>query len=281
MAELLPRLEAELSPAMVRDDGTPATPRSLAEGHPTTGHFLLWVTPPLEGGLSIEARLEAQPVRHELEVVLGAGDPDPGDPARRYFGLWRLPADLPLVTARIEVASPEGAPVRSRYLGPRGGHPVAGHGWVDPREEILRAPPRGMPRALHDIVAPGPPAGSETVVWELVAHGDFSGAVRKAGRHILRGPDEVRREWERLHQGQLAVGPPPHLPTRGEVVVALYQGVLPEARRRHRVVGVWKADAVLVVGVREGTEEAEGGDSPYLWVRAVCPPGTRVEVRPM
>lgn len=275
--ELPARLEAELAPAMVSSDGAPATPRSLAEGKPITGHFLLWVSSPLEGGLQIQEGLKARPVRHELDVALEAGAAAPGAPARRYFGLWHLPADLPLLTARVAVAGSERT--RARFLGPRSGHREEGRGWVEAQDHILRAPPAGMPRAIRDAVNPQAPG--EPVAWELVAHGDYSGAVRKAGRRVLRDPGTVRREWERIHQGQLAVGPAPRLAPRGEVFVALYQGQLDTARGRRRVVGVWMSDGGLVVGVRSGGAEAAAGDSPYVWVRAQCPSGTRVEVRPM
>lgn len=279
MAELRARLEAELAPAVVGVDGSPATARSLAEGAPASGAFLLWVSPPLPAAGELREQLEARPVRHELRVDLVA-TPRSGAPGRRWFSLWHLPADLPLLTARVAVGAAGEPPARSRYLGPRSGHPVPGEGWVEPGQHILRAPASAMPADLLQVLRSGPPPPGDPVAWQVVAHGDFSGAVRKPGRRVLRDPGAVRQEWERLHQGVLGAGPPPELADRGQILLALYQGELAEPAVRREVSGVWLAGQDLIVGVRASGQLAAEGLSPYVWVRAECPAGTRVEVRP-
>ena len=295
LAADLPRLLAGQAHTL---EGGPLDLAAVARAAPRTAgaRYLLWQTPPLTGVKALSEGLRRAPARQLLELELTRGEPAAGEPPRRWFSLWLLPASEPILLARVTVTGPAGPPRFLRYAGPLGGWDQPDRGWVEPaRDMVVRMPARGFPeswrlrleaqeKARQELL---PRADETPVPFRVLAHGDHS-MVSKPVRKVLRTPGELRREWGRLHHGFVPEPAEPVFAPAQELIVVVYLGEVPGPGYGVQVTGVHeRPDGTLVLGTRteipaRGTDEPAEGErhSPYVMVKVPRRAGTRLEFRP-
>lgn len=210
-AEIHARLSRDLARLTSGAEG-----ETRGEGGPESepGWWLL-VSPPMARLVDYRERFRRLPTRLELDVEWVAGEPEEGEGAepRRWFSLWILPRTEPVLLGRLRQVLPGGRERRARYLGPWNGWERPDRGWTDlRRNEIRRAPVRPLPPELLAPagvaeVRPEPPG--RPVPSKVVERGRSSGAILKPLRLVIRSQRSLRREWARLHAGQV---PEPALP---------------------------------------------------------------------
>ncbi len=304
-----PRLDLRvLSPAeAIAGLVLPATLRSaLHQGlaQAPGAAVLAWMGPEAPELEVVEDRLDVLPGRIRLSVVFRRREPGSrpeGEPEEgRWVSLRVLPVVEPVMLATVSVLDPDGTPRRRAHrVGPLGGP----GDWSDDPEGAWarRAPPQPVPpeilaafRERYEVLRPEEPELGPPVAFRVLAHGDHGAIGGKPERKVLRGDEELRREWGRLFAAVAPRPATPRLAPGAALAVAVYHGAT--SRERPQVLGVHqRPDGSVAVRLRNPAQsagdpaavgmpaprtEGMGGAGPYLLLEVSVSPETRVAFVP-